>query len=62
MLAYYDKIKPLPSNDRATNALGNLFAQEFLDLDTRDHGNSLPGAFLAQMVQPVQISQSTMTT
>ena len=30
----------------AINALGNLFAQELLDLDTRDHGNSLPGAFL----------------
>src|SRR5437764_1231606 len=31
---------------RAANALGNLFAQEFLDLSARDHGNSLPGAFL----------------
>ena len=30
----------------ATNALGNLFAQEFLDLDTRDHSDGLPGAFL----------------
>ena len=30
----------------ATKTLGDLFAQEFLDLDTRDHSNSLPGAFL----------------
>ena len=30
----------------ATNALGDLFAQEFLDLDTRDHSDGLPGAFL----------------
>jgi hypothetical protein len=30
----------------ATNALGDLFAQEFLDLSARDHGDGLPGAFL----------------
>jgi len=30
----------------ATNALGDLFAQELLDLDTRDHSNGVPGAFL----------------
>ena len=30
----------------ATNALGDLFAQEFLDLRARDHGDGLPGAFL----------------
>jgi hypothetical protein len=30
----------------ATNALGDLFAQEFLDLSTRDHGDGVPGAFL----------------
>src|SRR2546428_9233743 len=30
----------------AANTLGDLFAQEFLDLDTRDHGDGVPGAFL----------------
>src|SRR4029450_5848314 len=30
----------------ATNALGHLLPQEFLDLDTRDHGDGVPGAFL----------------
>src|SRR5262249_5092075 len=28
------------------SALGDLFAQEFLDFDARDHSNRLPGAFL----------------
>src|ERR687887_349412 len=37
---------PCRATTGAANALGDLFAQEFLNLSARDHGNGLPGAFL----------------